>query len=183
MGIRTVVILSQCGAGKTTLVEAMEKYGFRQVDCYTTRPPRAYDPGRICITPEEFAAVKPKLVAYTMINGYEYGTTEELIDRGHMYILDHKGLVEFQRNFRRKQMCIVYIEASEQVRAERILANRGPVEMRDRLRHDREAWKGVELDVDVTLKNETPEDLRRNIVVLRALLTHLFGEQLQERQG
>lgn len=174
---QTVVILSQCGAGKTTLVDSMEEYGFRQVDCYTTRPRREYDPGRICVTPEKFNEIRPKLVAHTIINGFEYGTTQELLDEGHMYILDYMGLEVFKKNIPRDQMCIVYIDASEWVRGERIAKDRSAEEALARLHHDRKAWADVKIDADLVLRNETPDDLNRNIEVLRALLTHLYGEQ------
>lgn len=89
------LIIGPSGSGKTTIANELEKrYGLKQVQSYTTRPPR-YDGerGHIFVSDEEFDAVCNPPTAYTKFNGYRYGVTDKEIDESDIYVIDPAGAV------------------------------------------------------------------------------------------
>jgi guanylate kinase len=86
------LIIGPSGSGKTTIANELEKhYGLKQVQSYTTRPPRYEgERGHIFVSDEEFDALG-ELSAYTEFNGYRYGVTDKEIDESDIYVIDPDG--------------------------------------------------------------------------------------------
>ena len=77
---RILLLIGASGSGKSTVARYLcEQYGLRQIDSYTTRPPRYRgESGQIFITDEEFDQLQD-FVGYTLYNGHRYGATAERI--------------------------------------------------------------------------------------------------------
>lgn len=86
------LIIGPSGSGKTTIANELEKrYGLKQVQSYTTRPPRYEgERGHIFMSDEEFNALG-ELTAYTEFDGCRYGITNKQIDESDIYVIDPEG--------------------------------------------------------------------------------------------
>lgn len=133
------LIVGKSGSGKSTFQNALvRKYGFKDVQSYTTRPKR-YDneTGHIFVTKEEFDALENK-VAYTEFNGYEYCATKEQLDESNVYIIDPKGIETLKQNYDGKFLFIVYLDADENTCRKRMrLRGDDSEQVEERIRHDR----------------------------------------------
>lgn len=138
-------IVAPSGCGKTTLVEAMEqKYGYKSIQSYTTRP-RRYEgeTGHIFVTPEEFRSLG-EMCAYTKFDGNEYGVTADLIEQNDLYIIDPAGVEYLRKKYTgEKGIRIIGLSASIDVLVER-MAGRGDSDEKiiRRLANDAEEFKG-----------------------------------------
>lgn len=94
---RILLLIGASGSGKSTVARYLcEQYGLRQIDSYTTRPPRYRgEPGHIFITDEEFDQLQD-FVGYTLYNGHRYGATAQQVEENDIYVIDPAG-VEFFR--------------------------------------------------------------------------------------
>jgi guanylate kinase len=121
------LFVGKSSSGKTTVASQLEeKYGCKQVFSYTTRAPR-YDGeiGHIFISNKEFDALG-ELAAYTVYNGYRYGTTFKQLNECNVYVIDIPGvqtLLEKCKDYRRK-ICVIYFDASVYNRIQR-MSHRG----------------------------------------------------------
>lgn len=116
-----------CGrsaSGKTTVAEKLSsRYGYKQVESYTTRKPRfCGEIGHTFISDEEFDNLG-ELAAYTEYNGHRYGTTMEQLDECSIYVIDVAGiksLLEKCKNYNRP-IVIIYFDSTVHTRINRML--------------------------------------------------------------
>ena len=119
------LFIGKSSSGKTTVANQMEEeYRMKQVYSYTTRPPR-YDGeiGHIFVTNEEFDALG-ELAAYTVYNGYRYGTTFQQLDECSIYVIDVAGtktLLEKCKNYNRP-ICVIYFDTTVYNRIQRMIS-------------------------------------------------------------
>lgn len=117
------LIVGRTGSGKTYLANLLSKYGFNRVVSWTTRPKRPNEPEdayHFCNKlPDE------KLVAYTKINGYEYGVTKDDLKGKDFYVIDPNGIIRLKDNFPVNQIKIIYITAIERDRKLRVIKRSG----------------------------------------------------------
>lgn len=83
--------------GKSSLTrEVCKRLKLSQVKSYTTRPRRSSEESGTCdhyfISPEDVPKYKSDIVAYTEINGYQYFTTREELERCDIYVIDPNGV-------------------------------------------------------------------------------------------
>lgn len=116
-----------CGrsaSGKTTVADNLaNKYGYRQVESYTTRKPR-FDGeiGHIFVSDEEFDNLG-ELAAYTEYNGFRYGTTWEQLNECSIYVIDVPGiqtLLEKSKDYHRP-ITIIYFDSTVYTRINRMI--------------------------------------------------------------
>ena len=116
-----------CGrsaSGKTTFAEKLSgRYGYRQVESYTTRTPRfCGEIGHIFVSDEEFDNLG-ELAAYTEYNGHRYGTTMKQLDECSIYVIDVPGiksLLEKCKDYNRP-IVIIYFDSTVHTRINRML--------------------------------------------------------------
>jgi guanylate kinase len=119
------------GSGKTTIANMLsDKYGYRQIWSYCTRPPRyENEPGHIFITDSEFDGLG-ELAAYTEYNGYKYGTTVDQLNNADIYVVDVPGVESLLKTLKddNRPIRIFYFDASVYNRIHRMI-DRGDSDM------------------------------------------------------
>lgn len=107
--------VGKSGSGKTTIANILEeKYGYKQVSSYTTRPPRFDgESGHIFVSEEDFKNLG-KLAAYTYYNNNHYGTTFEQLNKCDIYVIDIPGIESLLQKLKddKRPICIFYFDAS-----------------------------------------------------------------------
>lgn len=120
------LFVGRSASGKTTIADILEqKYGFKQVNSYTTRLPR-YDGevGHVFVTEEEFKALG-EMVAYTFYDNNHYGTTAEQLDQCSIYVVDVPGVETLLEKYdTNRHIVIIFFDTTVYTRINRML-NRG----------------------------------------------------------
>ena len=140
------LFVGKSASGKTTVANFLEKkHGFKQVNSYTTRPPRYEgEIGHIFINDEHFDDLND-IVAYTEYNGFRYGTTAEQLDQCQIYVVDVPGVKTLLERYKtNRQIMILYFGTSVCTRINRMI-NRGDYDaaiISRLLQDEKEDWRG-----------------------------------------
>lgn len=128
------LIVGRTASGKSTVEAQLNNiYNAEPIKSYTTRPARPNDETHTFVDQKRFDELRNSLVAYTKINGYEYGVTAHQIIRGSFYVIDPVG-VEYLVNSgffdRQKHIypTIIHLDVPEDIRLERFLKRGGTKE-------------------------------------------------------
>ena len=108
------LFVGKSASGKTTVANLLEqKYGLKQVQSYTTRPPRYEgEIGHMFVNDEQFSNLG-ELVAYTEYNGFRYGTTAEQLDECQIYVVDVPGVETLIERYKtNRKIAILYFSAN-----------------------------------------------------------------------
>lgn len=118
------LFVGRSASGKTTVANILaEQHGYKQVESFTTRPPRFdNEPGHVFVTEDEFNNLG-ELAAYTFYNGNHYGTTFKQLDECSIYVVDVPGVESLLYKYQNKdrKICIIYFDASVHTRIERMI--------------------------------------------------------------
>ena len=124
------LFVGKSASGKTTVANFLEKkHGLKQVNSYTTRPPR-YDGeiGHIFVSDTEFDNLG-EMVAYTEYNGFRYGTTAEQLDKCKIYVVDVPGVKTLLERYKTdRKIAILYFSTNVCTRINRMI-DRGDSDM------------------------------------------------------
>ena len=109
------LFVGKSASGKTSTANILnDKYGYSQIWSYTTRFPRYKDePGHIFISDDEFDSLG-ELAAYTVYNGYRYGTTIDQVNNADIYVVDVPGVETLLEKLKddTRLIYILYFDAS-----------------------------------------------------------------------
>lgn len=164
-----ILLMGASGSGKTTVSKVlMKKYGWKDIESYTTRPARhANEHGHVFITDTEFDKIKDSdMCAYTLYNGHRYCATNAQADQADIYVIDPAGVKEFKKRYRGiRTPIVVYLETSSDTRRQRMEKRGDTDEMIDsRLQLDDEAFKEAEQMADITvLGTLKPDTIARRL--------------------
>lgn len=145
------LFIGKSASGKTTVANFLEKkHGLKQVNSYTTRPPRYEgEIGHIFVNDTEFDNLG-ELVAYTEYNGFRYGTTAEQLDQCQIYVVDVLGVKTLLERYKTdRKIAILYFSTNVCTRIHRMI-DRGDSDMAiiSRLLQDeKEDWHDTLNDV------------------------------------
>ena len=162
------LLIGRSASGKTTIANILEeKYGYKSVSSYTTRPQR-YDGevGHIFIDDETFDQLG-ELAGFVEYNGYRYATTMQQVDEADIYVIDPIGTEYLLDKYVDRPICIIYFDTSIPTRINRMI-DRGDSddEIIKRLLQDEEYdWQSrLELMVDkqVNVENKYVDIFRIN---------------------
>lgn len=120
------LFVGKSASGKTSVANFLEqKHGLKQVQSYTTRPPRYEgEIGHIFVNDEQFDNLG-ELVAYTEYNGFRYGTTAEQLDKCQIYVVDVPGVTTLLERYNTdRKIVILYFSTNICTRINR-MRNRG----------------------------------------------------------
>lgn len=117
------LFVGKSSSGKTTVANFLEqKHGLKQVNSYTTRPPRYEgEIGHIFVNDTEFDNLG-ELVAYTEYNGFRYGTTAEQLDQCQIYVVDVPGVKTLLERYKTdRKIVILYFSTTVCTRINRMI--------------------------------------------------------------
>ena len=125
------LFVGRSASGKTTIANMLaEKYGYIQIESYTTRRPRFDgETGHIFVSEEEFNNLG-ELAAYTYYNNCHYGTTFKQIELSDIYVVDVPGVETLLEKLKdnKRPICILYFKTSTYNRIIRMI-DRGDSDM------------------------------------------------------
>ena len=125
------LFVGKSASGKTTIANMLEKqYGYKQVESYTTRPPRFDgEAGHVFVSEEEFKNLG-ELAAYTYYNKNHYGTTFEQLNESDVYVIDIPGVESLLQKLKddNRPICVIYFDTSVYNRVNRMI-DRGDSDM------------------------------------------------------
>jgi guanylate kinase len=109
------LFVGKSASGKTTIANMLsEKHGYKQVESYTTRPPRFEgESGHIFVSEDEFNNLG-ELAAYTYYNNHHYGTTLQQLNECDIYVVDIPGVEFLLEKLKddHRPICIFYFDSS-----------------------------------------------------------------------
>lgn len=124
------LFVGKSASGKTTVANFLEKkHGIKQVNSYTTRPPRYEgEIGHVFVNNTEFDNLG-EMVAYTEYNGFRYGTTAEQLDQCQIYVVDVPGVKTLLERYKtNRKIVILYFSTNVCTRINRMI-DRGDSDM------------------------------------------------------
>lgn len=116
------LLIGRSASGKTTIANILEeKYDYKSISSYTTRPPR-YDgeEGHIFVDDATFDKLG-ELAGFVEYNGYRYGTTMQQVDEADIYVIDPIGAEYLLDKYTDRPICIIYFDASIPTRIHRMV--------------------------------------------------------------
>lgn len=165
------LFVGKSSSGKTTIARMLEdRYGHKQVQSYTTRPPRYDDEyGHVFVAEDEFKNLG-ELAAYTFYNNHHYGTTFQQLDECDIYVIDPPGIKYLLEKIRPdKHVEIIYFDAAVSTRIDRMV-ERGDSDLGiiKRLHHDDtiEDWYDTLYDIvwHYNHMHEPDRDVELNVI-------------------
>lgn len=154
------LFIGKSASGKTTIANMLEKReGMKQVQSYTTRPPRFEgETGHKFITDEECNELED-IIASTLYNGYWYCATLEQINEADIYVIDVTGARELLHNSNKinRNINIIYFDVSVYERIKRMRERGGTdTQILSRLMNDeRNDWYDEVCDFGKEIFNDT----------------------------
>lgn len=118
-----ILLVGPSGCGKTTIANYLEAKGLKQIQSYTTRPPRYEgETGHTFVTEEEFNNLG-ELVAYTEYNGNKYGVPAKMVDESRVYVIDVPGVETLLEKYQNEDRCIniLYLKSTVATRIDRMM--------------------------------------------------------------
>lgn len=116
------LLVGASGCGKTTIANALEeKYGYRQLQSYTTRPPRndGNETGHIFVNDAFFDQLKD-FIGYTFYNNHRYGATAEQANNSDIYVIDPAGVEFLKGHYNGKPVKVITITSPIHTRINRM---------------------------------------------------------------
>lgn len=140
-------IVGRSGAGKDYVVNRLcEWCGFKKAISHTTRPPRSGETNtHIFVSQAEFDKLRENMVSYTNFNGYDYGTTAEVLNQSDFFIVDPAGVEYMQEHADKlnRPVVVVEIQANTKTCFTRMLQRGdGVIKAAQRIDHDSKAFAG-----------------------------------------
>jgi len=152
-----IVLIGPSGSGKTTLERKFVKqFGFDRIVSHTTRKPR---PGEIdgvdyyFVSEDEFNQIE--MLEFVEYNGNLYGASvqefQKKARRNCVFVAEPHGAKQAKLVYPYAKL--VYLWVPEEIRFQRMLESRGPVEARLRIQADRLVFMGAETLADYIVPN------------------------------
>ena len=149
------LIVGPSGVGKTTIAnELTRRYGYYQVQPYTTRPRRGDDDENYTFVGEQEFVELPNKIACVNYHGYFYGASVELLDRNDIYIVEPSGVDAVKKAYHNRKVFVIGLMASDFTTKQR-MQQRGDVlpYILDRQKNDAEIFKDFGKKCDILIMN------------------------------
>jgi guanylate kinase len=167
--IKRIIISGKGGSGKDHLRRIMEEFGLNYCKSYTTRPIRGGEEnGKDYIfIDEKDIPEKKDLYESVYFNGWFYGTPKSEFEKCNLFIMTPKGISSLKKKDR-KNSVVIYIEANEETRKNRLLERRDADDVDRRIEADEKDFKDFD-DFDFTINNSEGNDTEDLISLLSNL--------------
>jgi len=154
---KVFLIMGESGCGKTSIVEALEKRGFKSLQSYTTRKPRVDgETGHTFCSVKEYEQFKDnnEIVAYTYFDDNHYFCTKQQLIDSDLYVIDPSGIKFLKEYVIDVEFITIYIQVREMDRINRMY-NRGETResISKRLQNDNIKFKNKVFDYVVPNNN------------------------------
>lgn len=191
---KIICLVGESGSGKTTLCKKLEEQGYNIIKSYTTRKPRNKDEyGHIFVnennsTVEMFkwnttinhenktvlCGYHPSIIAYTFFDNSHYWATKEQYQEKSVsiYVVDPAGVKYLKEKVTDAEILVIYLKSDKKVRLSRMLKERDPKAVYDRLKNDREAFRIIQCDYCVDVNREVDEVLKDIIHIIKEVDTN-----------
>ena len=159
------LIVGPSGVGKSTIAnELTKRYGYFQVNPYTTRPRRGDDEGGYTFVSEQQFYELSNKIACVNYHGYFYGATAQLLDYNDIYIVEPSGIDAVRQAYHNRKVFVIGLMVSEYTARER-MQQRGDVlsYILDRQKNDAEIFKDFGEKCDIVIMNCTIENTVQKI--------------------
>lgn len=115
------LIVGASGSGKTTVANVLEeKYGYKQLQSYTTRPMRTENEiGHIFVN-DAFFDQLANFIGYTSYGDYRYGATAEQANNADLYVIDPQGVEFLKNHYNGKPVKVITITSPVHTRINRM---------------------------------------------------------------
>lgn len=171
-----LLLVGPSGSGKTRFEEMCKQVGFKRVISTTTREVRHDDKPDAYhrVTRAEFMQMfeEGKLVEYVNYQGNLYGITKAEFIEPCVATVEPAGMRRVHKEFGDSVLSI-YFNVPEEVRIERCIApERGNTReyILDRIEKDRSIFANMEKETTLVFNNNTEEDLRKLLKLVKGLL-------------
>jgi guanylate kinase len=164
--MKRIIISGKGGSGKDYLRKIMEDLGFTYCKSYTTRPIREGEKNGkdYFFIEEKDIPAKKDLYESVYFNGWFYGTPKTEFKKSILFIMTPKG-ISFLKKEDRKNSIVIYIEANEETRKNRVLERRDADDVERRIKADEKDFNDFN-DFDLIINNSEENDTRNLISLL-----------------
>lgn len=157
------LVVGKSGVGKDYVVNKLcERMNLTKVISHTTRPQRQGETNtHYFVSQEEFDSLKDFMVAYTHFNGFDYGTTADVVNQSDIYIIDLDGIRYLKKHQDKlsRPIIIIGISADGTLRFNRMIKrNDSFSEAAQRFMNDNVVFLNWEGQVDATFDNSEDGD-------------------------
>ena len=115
------LIVGASGSGKTTVANVLEeKYGYKQLQSYTTRPMRTENEISHTFVNDAFFDQLPDFIGYTSYGNYRYGATAEQANNADLYVIDPAGVEFLKNHYNGKSVKVITITSPVHTRINRM---------------------------------------------------------------
>lgn len=172
-----IILIGESGSGKTTILNELEKRGYKKAKNHTTRPKREEEKENseyIFITKDEFNNMwdEGKLLQRAEFNNEYYGIASNSLreDVACIQIVDSIADVKakaFELGFDDRNITCFYIYVPAEERTKRMLARGDSIEaIQKRLEIDNEKFKNAKEVVDYVVENKVLQEAVDEIIAL-----------------
>lgn len=154
-----IILIGESGSGKDTISDYLKNtYNLKPLKSYTTRPKRTSDEDtHTFITLEEYKQIDDKdKIAETFFNNNYYCATINQLNESDIYIVDKQGLDMLHNNYK-EPFKVFYIYVVENVRYKRLVNRDGEAKAKERIEHDKTAFKDI--NYDYIIMGELPTNI------------------------
>ena len=115
------LIVGASGSGKTTVANVLEeKYGYKQLQSYTTRPMRTENEISHTFVNDAFFDQLTDFIGYTSYGNYRYGATAEQANNADLYVIDPAGVEFLKNHYNGKSVKVITITSPVHTRINRM---------------------------------------------------------------
>lgn len=115
------LIVGASGSGKTTVVNTLEeKYGYKQLQSYTTRPMRSENETGHTFVNDAFFNQLTDFTGYTSYGNCRYGATAEQANNADLYVIDPAGVEFLKSHYTGKPVKVITITSPVHTRINRM---------------------------------------------------------------
>jgi guanylate kinase len=163
--MKRIIISGKGGSGKDYLRKIMEDYGFTYCRSYTTRPIRENEENGkdYFFIEEKDIPAKKDIYESVYFNGWFYGTPKTEFKKSNLFIMTPKGISSLKKEDR-KNSVVIYIEANEETRRNRLLERRDADDVERRIKADEKDFGDFD-DFDFIVNNSEGNN-KENLISL-----------------